>query len=204
MRKAELTRLEILDTALPLASRVGLSGLSIGALAAALGMSKSGLFAHFNSKQALELALVDHAAARFIERVVRPTLQAARGVPRIEALLDNWLLWSEGEMSSGGCFFTSSAFELDDRPGPVRERVLAHHRDFLDFIGTVVRTGVKECQLRTDLDVEQFTHDFYGVLLVTQHYARFLQDPRASERACTSLAMLLEAGRPRALPRGSK
>lgn len=193
MRKGELTRLEILDTALPLASRVGLAGLSIGVLAEALGMSKSGLFAHFRSKQALELALVDHAASRFVDRVVRPTLQAQRGVPRIQALLERWLVWSEHEMAPGGCFFTSSAFELDDRPGPVRDRVLAHQRDFLDFIAAVVRTGVTERQLHQDLDVEQFAHDFFGVLLATQHYARFLQDPRASARARTSLATLIGA-----------
>lgn len=196
MRKGELTRLEILETALPLASRMGLTGLSIGVLAEALGMSKSGLFAHFRSKQALEIALVDHAAALFVERVVRPTLKAPRGVPRIEALLDNWLLWFEHEMVHGGCFFAAAAFELDDRPGPVRERVLGQQRDFLEFVATVVRTGVAEGHLRSDTDVEQFAHDLFGILLATQHYARFLQDSTAGARARRSLGALIAASRP--------
>lgn len=195
MRKGELTRLEILETALPLAARVGLSGLTIGGLAEALGMSKSGLFAHFRSKEALELAVLEFAAARFIEIVIQPTLRHPRGIPRVRALLDHWFSWLDEAMAEGGCFFTAAAVELDDRPGPVRERLVAQQRDFLEFIASVVRAAVSEGQLRGDLDADQFAHDLFGILLASQHYTRLLRDPKARERAETALEALIDAAR---------
>lgn len=195
MRKGEVTRLEILEAALPLASRVGLTGLSIGALAEALGMSKSGLFAHFRSKEGLGLAVVDHAAARFVERVVRPTVRAPRGIARIRALLDNWLGWFDGEMHQSGCFFAAAAIELDDRPGSLRERVLGQQRDFVEFVATVVRTAVSERELSADLDVDQFVQDLFGIVLGAHHYERFLGDRAARLRARKALERLIARAR---------
>ncbi len=200
VRKGEVTRLEILEAALALASRVGLSGLSIGALAEALGMSKSGLFAHFRSKEALGLAVVDHAGARFVERVVRPTVRAPRGIARIRALVDNWLGWYEGDVPESGCFFAAAAIELDDRPGSLRDRVLGQQRDFLAFMATVVRTAMAEQELRADLDVEQFVQEIFGVALGAHHYRRFLGDPLARSRARKALEGLIERARAPSAP----
>jgi AcrR family transcriptional regulator len=195
VRKGEATRLEILEAALPLASKVGLSGLSIGALAEALGMSKSGLFAHFRSKEALGLALVDHAGERFLDRVIRPTLKAPRGVPRIRAFLENWLAWLERDMAESGCFFAAAAIEFDDREGPVKERLLARERDYREFMTIVVRTALSEGHFRADVDVDQFVQDLFGIQFATQHYSRVLRDPKACARARHALAVLIDTAR---------
>jgi AcrR family transcriptional regulator len=193
--KGELTRQAILARAFELSSRVGLDGLSIGQLAAALGMSKSGLFAHFQSKEALELAVIDFAAERFLEHVIRPALKAPRGEPRLRRLCELWLSWQQNELEDGGCFLSAAAFELDDQPGPVRTRLAAVWRDFIELLENVIRTGVAEGQFRADLDVRQVAHALHGVLLATHHYQRLLGDPDASALAERSIARLVESCR---------
>src|SRR5688572_18817950 len=134
MRKGEATRQHILDHALSLASRVGLEGISIGALADALHLSKSGLFAHFQSKEGLHLQLLEYAAARFVDVVVRPSLTAPRGEPRVRAIIENWMKWPQRSHLPGGCVFVALAAELDDRSGPVRDRFADLQRDWMDTI----------------------------------------------------------------------
>jgi AcrR family transcriptional regulator len=189
--KGELTHQAILDRAAALASQVGLSGVTIGALADDLGLSKSGLFGHFRSKQALELQTLDHAAALFIEHTVRPALKAPRGEPRVRAIFERWLAW--GKQLPGGCLFAAAAVELDDRPGPVRERLVQYQRDWLDTIANTVRTAVDEGHFKADTDCEQFAHDLYGVFLACYHAARLLRDPRAEKRARRAFAALIQA-----------
>src|SRR3954470_4749744 len=121
MRKGEATRQAILDHAAAQASRIGLRGLSIGQLAEELALSKSGLFAHFQSKEALQVQVLEHAAANFVDRVVRPALAAPRGIPRLRALFEGWLAW--GDSQASGCIFVAAAAELDDQPGPARDRL---------------------------------------------------------------------------------
>src|SRR5947209_20555254 len=121
IQRVACTRRQILDSAVPIASVDGLEGLSIGDLAQRLGMSKSGLFAAFGSKQDLQLATVDHAAEIFVEEVVRKGLDAARGLPRLWSLCDAWLHYASREVFRGGCFFASTSMEFDGRPGPVRD-----------------------------------------------------------------------------------
>ena len=127
--KGERTRAAILDHALAAASERGLEGLSIGGLAKEAGLSKSGLFAHFSSKENLQIQVLETAVHRFVETVISPALRERRGIPRIRALFDNWLGWDRDAGLPGGCIFISTANELDDRPGPVRDRLVAYQRD---------------------------------------------------------------------------
>ena len=192
MTKGEETRAAILDEAVAMASRIGLEGLSIGALAGETRMSKSGLFAHFESKQNLQFAVLQASVDRFIAQVVAPALTEPRGLPRVRALFENWLAWSNDPERPGGCFFIAAANELDDRPGPLRDRLVGYQRDWLDALATAARIAVDENHLRPDLDTQQFAYDFYSILMAYHHYSRLMRDPDAESRARTSLARLLE------------
>lgn len=191
MSKGALTRRTILEHAFSLASQVGLEGLSIGRLAQELELSKSGLFAHFQSKEALQLQVIEFAAAHFAEHVAAPTLRAERGEPRVRAVLENWLRWPEESGALGGCFFVAASVELDDRPGPARDRLAELQREWIGFLARVVRGGVAAGHFRADLDAEQFAYALYGVMLVTHQYRRLLGDPGADDRARAALETLI-------------
>jgi len=193
--KGEVTRQAILEHAVGLASKMGLEGLSIGKLAQDLELSKSGLFAHFQSKEALQLQLVDFAAARFVEVVIKPSLAAPRGEPRLRTVFDSWMGWPKESRLQGGCFFVAAATELDDRPGPVRDRLVETQRDWLDLLAATVRTAIAEGHFRPEVDPEQFAHDVYGVMLAAHHASRLLHDPKAGARARRSFEALLQAAR---------
>jgi AcrR family transcriptional regulator len=192
MRKGELTRQHILGHATSLASKVGLSGLTIGMLAEDLDLSKSGLFAHFQSKEGLQLQVLDWAAGLFVDKVLRPALAAPRGEPRVRALFENWLRWPRLSNLTGGCVFVAAAMELDDQPGPVRARLVELQRDFMESIGNTVRTGIAEGHFRADADPEQFAQDLYGVMLACHHAARLLGDAKAPLRAARAFETLLD------------
>jgi AcrR family transcriptional regulator len=194
MGKGETTRQAVLDEAARVASRVGLGGLTIGSLAAQSGLSKSGLFAHFQSKQALQLQLLEHARADFVELVVRPALATARGEPRVRELFRCWLAW-HAEALPGGCLFVAASAELDDQPGPVRDRLAADQRDWMDTIAQVFRTGIGEGHFRPDADPEQFAYDLHGVMLAYHHASRLLGDPDAATRATRAFEALVAAAR---------
>jgi AcrR family transcriptional regulator len=196
MRKGELTRQTILEHAMGLASKIGLEGLTIGRLADDLELSKSGLFAHFQAKEALQLQVLDCAASRFIDTVVRPALAAPRGEPRLRGMFERWLDWPRATTSPGGCFFVSAAAEFDDRPGPVRDRLVQLQKDWLDTIANSARGAIAEGHFRADVDPEQFAHDLYGVMLAYHHAARLLADSRAAARARTAFGALLRAAHP--------
>jgi AcrR family transcriptional regulator len=196
--KGEVTRNAILERATALASRSGLAGVTIGRLAEELGMSKSGLFSHFSSKEGLELAILEFAAARFVDAVIKPALAAPRGEPRVRALFEGWQDWPDRSGLPGGCLFVAAAAELDDRPGEARDRLAAMQRDWLETIATVVRTGITEGHFRKDLDAEQLAHDLYGVMLVAHHTSRLLRDPRSRERTVRAFEALVAAARKRA------
>jgi AcrR family transcriptional regulator len=197
MSKGLETRQAVLDEAARLASRVGLGGLTIGSLAASTQLSKSGLFAHFQSKESLQLQLLEHTRARFVDVVVRPALAAPRGEPRIRELFVRWLAWDAGALP-GGCLFVAASAEFDDQPGPVRDRIAQDQRDWMDTIATVFRTGIAEGHVRADADPEQFAHDLYGVMLAFHHASRLLGDPDAAARATRAFEALLLAARPSA------
>lgn len=189
------THQAILDHATALASQIGLEGLTIGQLAEALKLSKSGLFAHFGSKEALQLAILEHAARQFVDRVVKPTLQAPRGEPRIRAVFEHWLNWSEHSTLKGGCLFVSASIELDDKPGPVRDRLVELQRDWLELLANLARTAIGEGVFRADVDPEQFAYDLYGIILITHHYQRLLRDSRAEARGWTAVNALIDSAR---------
>lgn len=182
MPKGEQTRRAVLVQALDLTSEVGLEGLSFGVLAKIAGMSKSGLYAHFDSKESLQCAVLDTAAQRFVDVVVSPALKEARGLPRVEKLFERWLAWEAGEFS-GGCPFIAAGTEFDDRKGKVRTCLLGHFRDLKDAIGRATRIAIEEGHLGEDLDVDQFTYEFWAILVAHHHYRRLLADPRADDRA---------------------
>lgn len=190
MRKGDLTRGAVLDLATDLARRVGLDGLTIGGLATQTEMSKSGLFAHFGSKEALQLDVLDHAVAQFFERVIRPALSVSRGEPRLRALVQRWLEWAA---APGGCPFVAAAMELDDRPGLVRDRLVRTQRDWLDTLVMVIDGGAQEGHFRAGLDVRQLAQDVWGVLLAFHVAHRLLNDPHVLDRAHRALEALLTA-----------
>ena len=191
MAKGAHTRNQILDQALRLASETGLDGLSIGALAARVGMSKSGLFAHFSSKDNLEVAVLDEASRRFVDLVVSPALREPRGAPRVGALLDRWLTWVKQDFMPGGCIFLAAAVELDDRPCPARERLVEAQRDWLETLAQAVRIAQKEGHFRADLDSEQFAFEAFGIVESYMFFARLLQSEDAEKRVRIAHSRLL-------------
>ena len=193
--RGETTRTEILDRAVDRARVVGLEGVTIGQLATELGLSKSGLFAHFGSKEALQCAILDHAAADFVDRVVRPALARPRGEERLSTAFERWLDWGLGR-GSGGCLFVAATAELDDRPGPVREHLVGHQRDWLDSLAQMVRSGQRDGQLRADADPEQVAFELNGILLSAHEFVRLFGDPTGLSRARAACAAVLARLRP--------
>lgn len=192
MSKGEQTRQTILDNALALASEVGLEGVTIGTLAGEVGLSKSGLYAHFSSKEDLQCQILDAAAERFVDVVVAPALKQPRGLPRLRALVQNWLAWGRDALP-GGCPFVAAAVEYDDRPGPVRDRVVRYQRDLLDTLAQATRLAVAEGHLSTDLDVPQFVFELEGVLFAYHTYHRLFRHPDAATFASRSFDQLVRA-----------
>ena len=193
--RGEQTREAILTHALGLATRIGFEGLTIGRLAEDLRMSKSGLFAHFRSKEALQLEILRMAGARMVDSVVKPALAAPRGEARVRALFDRWLAWEQSPGLPGGCPFMAASFELDDRPGPVRDYVVQNLRDWMDTLAGAARIAVQEGHFRADLDCEQFAHDCQGIGLAFVHASRLMRDPKARARAASAFETLLSACR---------
>jgi AcrR family transcriptional regulator len=195
MSKGAETRQAILERAADVASRLGLEGLTIGRLAEALELSKSGLFAHFHSKEALQVQTLQFTAGLFVDGVIRPALKQARGEPRLRALFERWLGWDRADVLKGGCLFVAAATELDDREGPVREELVRQQTDWLELIANVARTAVTEGHFRPDLDSEQLAYELHGVMLAYHHARRLLRDPRAEKRARRAFEALVSAAR---------
>ncbi|MGN8244228.1 TetR/AcrR family transcriptional regulator [Cellulomonas soli] len=192
--KGQRTRDAILTQAVAATVRVGLGGLTLGDLATGTGMSKSGLYAHFGSKEQLQLAVLDAAAEEFAATVVRPALRAPRGEARIRDLADRWLACGV-DRAPGGCVIVKAGTELDDQPGPVRDRLRELHLELARTIARIVTGGITEGQLRPDVDPEQFAFDLYGVMLAFFHTHRLLDDPHAPARAHRAVDALLAAAR---------
>lgn len=195
MRKGESTKLAILDEAAEIASKVGLQGLTIGGLAEKTELSKSGLFAHFRSKEVLQLEVLRHARNRFVDNVLRPALAAPRGEPRVRDLFERSLAWFRGDVLSGGCPFTAAAVELDDQPGPVRDFLVNDQWDLAETVAQVFRTGITEGHFRADADPDQFAQDMEGIFLSYAHRFRLLKDAKAEDRARHAFEELLNAAR---------
>lgn len=193
MSKGDETRQAILSRAFELANVIGVSGLTIGRLAEATGLSKSGLFAHFGSKEALEVAVVEEASRQFVQDVMVPALARPRGEPRVRALFDHWLQWGE---RPGGCFFVGASAELDDRPGPPRDALVRACKDWIDALATAAQIAITEGHFRADLDARQFAFELYGTMLAAHTFSRFLHDRGARGRTHDAFDRLLVASRP--------
>ncbi|WP_394837291.1 TetR/AcrR family transcriptional regulator [Pendulispora rubella] len=186
MSKGEDTRRDIIGRAFSIASEVGLEGLTLGVLAERANLSKSGLFAHFKSKEALQLEVLERAIELFVENVVVPAVAKPRGEPRVKALFDRYLTWirgSEVRDKMGGCFFMSLAHEYDDRPGPLRDRLVQSQREWHETVAKSARLAVKEGHFRADLDEAQFTFEVIGISMAFEQSFKLLADPSAEKKA---------------------
>jgi len=195
MAKGEETRERILQHAMAIVSEVGFEGLSIGGLAKEAAMSKSGLFAHFESKEDLQLQVLCAAGRSFLDNVITPAFREARGEPRIRTMFELWLTWEEGRVTPGGCPFVSASWEYDDRPGPVRDAVVSAQRDWVGSVATSAQIAIDEGHFRTELDTVQFAFELYGIFLSFHLYHRLLGDPEARDRARAAFERLIEASK---------
>ena len=182
LHKGRQTKATIVDAALGLASQIGLEGLSIGALAEVTGMSKSGVFAHFGSREELQISVIREYHDRFESEVFYPALSRTRGLPRLESLFDNWMQRTSTEIDSG-CIYISGAVAFDDRPGPVRDALASSVNTWQNALQRSVAQAQEEMQLSSQADPLQVAFEIHGLILALHYEARFLQNPGAAERA---------------------
>lgn len=191
MTKGEETKRAIVDQALDLVSTVGLDKLTIGALASATGMSKSGLFAHFKSKEQLQLHVLEEARQRYIDVVATPAFKKPRGEARLRAICE--LTLKEWEESlPGGCIFHAVAAELDDQPGPARDFLVGIQQDQRRMLERATQLAIDTGEFRKDLDVDQFVFELISVTGGHHHFGRLLGDPSATKHAKRAFESLLE------------
>jgi AcrR family transcriptional regulator len=191
MRKGEQTRAAILDVALELASRNGLEGLTIGLLADRMNMSKSGVFAHFGSREDLQMEVLKLYHHRFEQEVFFPSVKEPRGLPRLESMFARWVKRVSVEIASG-CIYISGAVEYDDRPGPIRESLVSMVRAWQGALLRAVQQSIDCGDLQAGVDPNQLVYEMYGLILALHHDARFLRVPGALERANRGFTRLIE------------
>ncbi len=199
VRKGEQTRAAILEAALELAARQGLEGLTIGTLAERMQMSKSGVFAHFGSREDLQISVLKEYERRFVDEVLVPSLRERRGLARLEAIFARWLELTTIE-AARGCLWISGAAEYDDRPGAVRDELVAMVRSWHRELARALQQAVDSGELEPDTDISEMIFDLYGIILVLHHDARLLGNERAPERARRALERIIAARRAVAQP----
>jgi AcrR family transcriptional regulator len=182
LHKGQQTRAAILEAALGLAAQMGLEGLSIGALAEVAQMSKSGVFAHFGSREELQISVIREYHARFEDEVFTPAMREPRGLPRLRALFERWIRRVSVEVDSG-CIYISGAVEFDDRPGAVRDALADMVRTWHATLEKAIDLAIDVGHLRTDTDPHQMLFEMHGLILALHHDARFLRLPGALDRA---------------------
>jgi AcrR family transcriptional regulator len=195
MSKGERTRDDIIEKTILMAGEIGLENVSLGTLASETGLSKSGLFAHFKSKEALQLEVIDEIRNRFVDAVIRPALTAPRGEPRVRAFFERYLEWVASAHPYGGCIYMALSYEYDDRPGPIRDRLRANHLDLYDTLARIVQTAIDGRHFRKDLNPQLFAFEVIGINMAYQHRRKFLQLPNAREFALAAFERLVERSR---------
>lgn len=192
MRKGELTRAAILEVALDAASRDGIEGLTIGLLADKMNMSKSGVFAHFGSREDLQIEVLKLYHHHFEQEVFYPSMQFERGLPRLRAMFAFWIKRVTVEIASG-CIYISGAVEYDDRPGPIREALVEMVRTWQEALRRAAKQAIEVGHLRADIDPDQVVYEMYGLILALHHDARFLKTPGSVQRAELGFARMIES-----------
>ncbi len=182
LQKGQQTKAVIVEAALGLATHIGLEGLSIGALADVTGMSKSGVFAHFGSREELQISVIREYHVRFEQEVFYPAMNAPRGVSRLRAMFGNWMQRTSIEIDSG-CIYISGAVEFDDRAGPVRDALASSVLTWLAAMKRAIEQAKELGQLRADVNPEQMLFEIHGLILALHYEARFLQTPGSIDRA---------------------
>ena len=194
LQKGQQTKAAIVDAALGLAAHYGLEGLSIGALAELMHMSKSGVFAHFGSREELQISVVLEYHARFEQEVFFPAMQAARGLPRLRALFGNWMKRTSVEIDSG-CIYISGAVEFDDRPGLVRDALASSVSTWLAAMRRAIELAIEERHLQAATDAGQMAFEIHALILALHYEARFLRSPDSVQRAVQAFDSIVERHR---------
>ena len=191
MTKGKDTKLTVLEAGLDMASQLGLECVTIGNLAKTTNLSKSGLFAHFQSKENLQIEILNHAAQLFSEGVIIPALKIEAGIPRVRALIDKWNQWTS-ELT-GGCIFVSASADFSDRPGKVKDVLLHQQKEWIDCLKRIAQSAVQVGDFRKDIDDDQFAFDLYSLLLGFHLYYNLLDDAEIKKRQETALVRLLDS-----------
>jgi AcrR family transcriptional regulator len=191
MTKGKDTKNMVLEAGLDMASQLGLECVTIGNLAKATNLSKSGLFAHFQSKENLQVEILNHAARVFSEGVIIPALKTKAGIPRIRALVDNWIQWTS-ELT-GGCIFVTASADFTDRPGRVRDVLLNQQKEWIDCLKRIAQSAVAVGDFRKDIDDDQFAFDLYSLLLGFHLYFNLLDDAEIRKRQEAALTRILNS-----------
>lgn len=198
--RSELTLAAILDASLAMAAADGLDSLTIGEVAKRLGLSKSGVFSRIGSREALQSAVIDEYARRFLQDVFTPSMREPRGLPRLNAIMRLWMKRARDIETRSGCLFCAGAFEYDDRDGPLRDLLLSHVQRWRGALRRTVLQAIEAGHLQADVDADQLVFELDGLFVALMREARFLRDPRAADRSWTAyerLILSLQAPPPR-------
>ncbi|WP_096670020.1 TetR/AcrR family transcriptional regulator [Polaromonas sp. AET17H-212] len=195
-QKSEMTRAAIVGAALDLASAEGLEAITLQAVADRLGLSKSGVFSRIGSREALQKAVIDEFGRRFLADVFVPAVQQPKGLPRLDAIVQRWIVRTRDVEAHTGCVYSAGAFELDDREGPLRDHLHGEITRWRAALRRTVVQAVERGDLRSDTDAEQLVAEIYALMLGLIHDTRFLRDPRAAERAQASWQRLVKSYQP--------
>lgn len=191
MKKTNLTRERILEKGLALMSQVGLRGVTLGVLAHQVGMSKSGLFAHFKSKDEVQIELLEYTLRYGHPYIIEPAMREPEGLPRLKVLVSNWLGWAPRSGLPGGCPVAAGMFEFDDIESPVRDKLQEMEIAWRHFLHELVQSAIALGHLRSDIDVEQFVWELFGIYLAHHTSQRFLRLPNADHRGMLAFESLV-------------